>query len=390
MRAVALIVAAGRGERAGGGTPKQYRAFLGEPVLRRTLRLLAATPSVDRIVTVIHRDDAENYRSSSDGIEKCLPPVFGGASRQQSVLAGLESIEKSKPEIVLVHDAVRPLLSDALINRAFGAVKATGAAVPVVALSDTVKHIDAAGRVIATLDRSELRATQTPQIFSFPKLIAAHRRAAKAGRDNFSDDAAIAEWAGIPVTTFPGEVGNLKLTTTGDFLVAEALAGAAMEVRTGTGFDVHAFGPGDKVMLGGIAIPHAKALTGHSDADVLLHAITDAVLGALGEADIGHHFSPSDMKWRGAASGQFLAHAVALVKTRGGHITHLDSTVLCETPKIGPYREAIREKIAAIAGVKTSRVSVKATTTEGLGFLGRGEGIAAMATATVKMPIDAP
>ncbi len=390
MQTVALIVAAGRGERAGGGEPKQYRSFLGEPVLRRTLRLFAAMPAVDQIVSVIHPNDVENYRLSANGIGKCISPVFGGETRQQSVLAGLEAIEKSAPKIVLVHDAVRPLSSQSLLSRAFDAVRATGAAVPVVPVSDTVKRVDSAGGVIATLERGELRAIQTPQIFSFAKLIDAHRRAVKAGRNDFSDDAAIAEWAGIPVVTFPGEPGNLKLTTANDFLVAEALAGAAMEVRTGSGFDVHAFGPGDKVTLGGVAIPHAKSLTGHSDADVLLHAITDAVLGALGEADIGHHFPPSDAKWRGASSDQFLAHAAALVTARGGHITHLDSTVLCEAPKISPHRETMRETIAAIAGVKVGRVSVKATTTEGLGFLGRGEGIAAMATATIKLPIGAP
>ncbi|MEX0589832.1 MAG: 2-C-methyl-D-erythritol 2,4-cyclodiphosphate synthase, partial [Xanthobacteraceae bacterium] len=218
----------------------------------------------------------------------------------------------------------------------------------------------------------------------------AHRRAAKAGRNDFPDDAALAEWAGLQVTTFAGEAGNLKLTGPDDFARALALDTMSLsDVRTGTGFDVHAFGPGDHVMLGGVKIPHVKALMGHSDADVLLHALTDAVLGAIAEGDIGKHFPPSDPKWRGASSDQFLAHAVALLSARGGRVAHLDATILCEAPKIAPHADAIRTRIAAIAGIEASRVSVKATTTEGLGFLGRGEGIAAMAMATVRIPWSA-
>jgi 2-C-methyl-D-erythritol 4-phosphate cytidylyltransferase / 2-C-methyl-D-erythritol 2,4-cyclodiphosphate synthase len=386
MQTAALIVAAGRGRRAGGSTPKQYMDFSGEPVLRRTLRFFASSPKIDQIVAVIHPDDADSYRQCVSGVGKCMPPVWGGATRQQSVLAGLEVMEKSPPKFVLVHDAVRPLLSAPLLARALDAVSATGAAVPVVPVNDTIKRVGGDGNIAGTLDRTELRAIQTPQAFTFTKLIEAHRRAAKAGRGDFTDDAAIAEWAGIPVSTFPGESRNLKLTTADDFLIAQALLGNSMEVRTGTGFDVHAFGAGNSVTLGGISIPHQKALIGHSDADVLLHAMTDAVLGALGEPDIGHHFPPSDEKWRGAASDRFLAHAIALLAARGGGLVHLDSTVLCEAPKIGPHRDAIQNRVAEIAGVAAGRVSVKATTTEGLGFIGRGEGIAAMATATIKVP----
>jgi 2-C-methyl-D-erythritol 4-phosphate cytidylyltransferase / 2-C-methyl-D-erythritol 2,4-cyclodiphosphate synthase len=390
MRTAAIVVAAGRGERAGGMQPKQYRSLLGEPVLRRALRTLALHPAIDAVQAVIDPAESESFRGVVGELPKCLAPAAGGTTRQRSVRAGLEALAELKPSIVLVHDAARPLASAALVDRALAAVEATGAAIPVIALSDTVKRVDKTGTVISTLDRNELRAVQTPQAFFFAPFIEAHRRASKAGLEDFPDDAALAEWAGIPVATFAGEVGNLKLTTADDFTRAEAIADAITDVRTGTGFDVHAFGPGDRVMLGGVAIPHAKGLIGHSDADVLLHALTDAILGALGEADIGHHFPPAQEQWRGAASDQFLAFAASRVRARGGRIAHLDATVLCETPKLAPHRDAIRVRIAAIAGVEISRVSVKATTTEGLGFIGRKEGIAAMATATLRLPAGAP
>jgi 2-C-methyl-D-erythritol 4-phosphate cytidylyltransferase/2-C-methyl-D-erythritol 2,4-cyclodiphosphate synthase len=254
-------------------------------------------------------------------------------------------------------------------------------------LADTVKRVAADGRITETLDRASLRAIQTPQAFAFAPLLDAHRRAVQADRHDFTDDGALLEWAGTPVTTFEGDPANLKLTTADDFARANALMAASLgDIRTGTGFDVHAFGPGNFVMLGGVKVPHTRSLIGHSDADVLLHAITDAVLGALAEGDIGEHFPPSDPQWRGAASDRFLAHAVALVAARGGRISHLDATILCEAPKIAPHADAIRASVAAIAGIDASRVSVKATTTEGLGFVGRGEGIAAMATATIRLP----
>jgi 2-C-methyl-D-erythritol 4-phosphate cytidylyltransferase/2-C-methyl-D-erythritol 2,4-cyclodiphosphate synthase len=390
MRTAAIVVAAGRSERAGGTRPKQYRNLLGEPVLRRALRTFAFHPGIDAVQPVIDPAESESYRSAADDLPKCLPPATGGETRQQSVRAGLEALVAQNPAIVLVHDAARPLASAALIDRALTAVEESGAAVPVVALADTVKQVDDSGRVVSTLDRRPLRAIQTPQVFFFDPILAAHRRAADEGLDNFTDDAAIAEWAGIPVATFPGERTNLKLTTADDFARAEALGGGLLDVRIGTGFDVHAFGPGDHVMLGGVAIAHEKGLIGHSDADVLLHALTDAVLGALGEADIGHHFPPAQEQWRGAASDQFLAFAASKVRARGGRIAHLDATVLCETPKLAPHRDAVRARIAAIAGIELSRVSVKATTTEGLGFIGRKEGIAAMATATIRLPAGAP
>jgi 2-C-methyl-D-erythritol 4-phosphate cytidylyltransferase/2-C-methyl-D-erythritol 2,4-cyclodiphosphate synthase len=386
LRVAAIVVAAGRGERAGSGPPKQYRPLAGEPVLRRSLRLFAAHPAVAVVQAVINPDHSADYRQASSGLEKLNPPAFGGATRQASVRAGLEGVAKASPEIVLVHDAARPLATAALVDRALAAVRTTGAAVPALALTDTIKRVDAYGRVSETFDRAGLRAVQTPQAFSFRPLLEAHRRAAITGHHDFPDDAALVEWAGLQVTTFPGEFGNLKITEAEDFARAFALDNASSsDIRIGTGFDVHAFEPGDHVMLGGVKVPHGKGLRGHSDADVLLHAITDAVLGTIAEGDIGKHFPPSDPRWRGVSSDRFLAHAVSLLQGRGGRIAHLDATILCEQPKIGPHADAMRASIASIAGTDVSRISIKATTTEGLGFLGRGEGIAAMATATVRL-----
>ena len=384
MQSAAIIVAAGRGERVGG--PKQYRPLAGEPVLRRVLRLFVAHPEIDAVLPVIHPADEPDFRIAAAGID-CLPPIPGGATRQASVRAGLEALSHANPALVLVHDAARPLASPALVDRALAAARESGAAIPVLPVSDTIKRVNTVGRVVETVAREELRAVQTPQAFAFAPLLDAHRRAVREGQDDFTDDAALMEWAGVTIATFAGEAGNFKLTTLDDFARAAAMDALALgDVRTGTGFDTHAFEPGDHIMLGGVRISHSKGLIGHSDSDVLLHALTDAVLGAIAEADIGHHFPPSDARWRGAPSDQFLAHAVALVKQRGGRIAHLDATVLCETPKIGPHRDTIRASIARIAGIKTGQVSVKATTTEGLGFLGRGEGIAAQASATIRLP----
>jgi 2-C-methyl-D-erythritol 4-phosphate cytidylyltransferase/2-C-methyl-D-erythritol 2,4-cyclodiphosphate synthase len=387
MRVAAIVVAAGRGQRAGTALPKQFLPLLGEPVLRRALRPFVAHPLVETVLPVIDPAFSAEFRAASRELGKLRQPVAGGATRQQSVRAGLEALVAEAPDLVLVHDAARPFVSTALLDRALNAVGKTGAAIPAVLLPDTIKRVDANGRVTETLNRSALRAIQTPQAFAFAALLAAHRRAADAGRADFPDDAALAEWAGLPVATFPGEAGNFKLTTAEDFARAAALEAMSLgDIRTGSGFDVHAYGPGDHVVLGGVRITHTRGLVGHSDADVLLHALTDATLGAIAEGDIGKHFPPSDPQWRGAASDRFLKHAANLIAARGGRIAHLDATVLCEAPKISPHTSAIRARIAAIAGIDESRVSVKATTTERLGFLGRGEGIAAMATATVRLP----
>jgi 2-C-methyl-D-erythritol 4-phosphate cytidylyltransferase/2-C-methyl-D-erythritol 2,4-cyclodiphosphate synthase len=386
----AVIVAAGRGERAGGDIPKQYRRIAGEPVIRPALAAFLGHPQISAVQPVIHVQDEAFFRAATAGLERLRPAVCGGATRQASVRAGLEALRDSAPEVVLIHDAARPFLTAALITRAIGAAKTHGAAIPAVAVADTVKRVDEQETVIDTLDRSRLRMVQTPQAFSFRLIVEAHRRAAAAGRDDFTDDAALAEWAGHRVNVFAGERTNVKLTTNEDFAVAEALRAVALaDVRTGNGFDVHAFADGDHVTLGGIRIPHARGLSGHSDADVVLHALVDALLGALAEGDIGTHFPPNDPQWRGASSDRFLAFACARVRARSGIIAHLDATVVCEAPRIAPHRDAMRARIASIAGIPVERVAVKATTSEKLGFTGRAEGIVAMATATIRLPWSA-
>ncbi|MGC1236540.1 MAG: bifunctional 2-C-methyl-D-erythritol 4-phosphate cytidylyltransferase/2-C-methyl-D-erythritol 2,4-cyclodiphosphate synthase [Xanthobacteraceae bacterium] len=386
----AVIVAAGRGERAGADVPKQYRPIGGEPMIRATLRAFLAHPRIDFVQPVINPNDRDTYQHAIAGLEDLLPPVAGGVTRQASVRAGLEALASRRPGLVLIHDAARPFVSGALIDRAIGAGRTCGAAVPGIALADTVKSIDDRATVTETLDRSTLRIVQTPQAFSFNLILEAHRRAVAAQRESFTDDAALAEWAGQRVSVFEGEADNLKVTTGDDFARAEMTRHAALsDVRTGNGFDVHAFAEGDHVMLAGIRIPHSRGVTGHSDADVALHALVDAILGALAEGDIGAHFPPSDPQWKGAASDRFLAFACERVRKRGGAIAHLDVTVVCETPRISPYRDAMRAHIAEIANVAIDRVAVKATTSEKLGFAGRGEGIFAMATATIRLPWSA-
>ncbi|HEY6831015.1 MAG TPA: bifunctional 2-C-methyl-D-erythritol 4-phosphate cytidylyltransferase/2-C-methyl-D-erythritol 2,4-cyclodiphosphate synthase [Pseudolabrys sp.] len=382
----AVVVAAGRGLRAGGDVPKQFRRIGGETVLRRTLSMLVEAPNLSLVQPVIRAEDRSLFEDATSAMQ-ILPPVFGGATRQASVRAGLEALASHAPDIVLIHDAARPFASPALIARAIAAAEKTGAAIPALPVSDTVKSVDAQGLVDKTLDRTTLRTIQTPQGFAFKPLLEAHRRAAHEGRDDFTDDAALAEWAGMKVAVFEGEPGNIKITTPDDFARAEAAQLAALgDVRIGQGVDVHAFAPGDHVTIGGLRIAHTQALTGHSDADVALHALVDAILGALADGDIGSHFPPSDMQWKGASSDRFFTFAVERVKERGGVIAHLDLTVVCEAPKIGPHRDAMRANIARLAGLDSSRVAVKATTSERLGFTGRGEGIVAYATATVRLP----
>jgi len=385
----AVVVAAGRGIRAGGTVPKQYRVVRGAPLIRHALSLFVDHPEIDFVQPVIHRDDAAAFAEATAGL-KLRAAAFGGATRQMSVRSGLEALEKERPRVVLVHDAARPFTSPALISRAIAA-GAGGAAVPGLAVTDTIKEVDEDQRVVRTLDRGRLRAAQTPQAFMYDGLLAAHRRAFIAGRNDFTDDAALAEWAGIAVTVFAGEDGNMKLTTEEDFTRTAAADWAALpDVRTATGYDVHAFVDGDHIWLGGVRIPHSRALSGHSDADVALHALVDAILGALAEGDIGAHFPPTDPQWRGAPSNTFLAFAVDRVRQRGGRIAHLDITIVCEAPRVGPHRDAMRARIAGIASVGIDRVAIKATTNEKLGFIGRREGISALATATIRLPAGTP
>ena len=384
----AVVVAAGRGERAGGDTPKQYRDIAGEPMIRPTLAAFLDHPQIDVVQPVINPSDESIYRAATAGMKNISPPVAGSATRQASVRAGLEALAASAPDFVLIHDAARPFLTGALISRAIAAGKATGAAVPGVVIADTVKQIGADAIVTATLDRNRLRMVQTPQAFAFADILKAHRRAAAEGLAGFTDDAALAEWAGQRVAVFEGEAGNVKVTTNEDFDRAEILRLSALsDVRIGSGFDVHAFAAGgDHVMLGGLRIPHSRGVIGHSDGDVVLHALVDAILGALADGDIGVHFPDSDPQWKNAASDRFLAFACERLHVRHGMIAHLDATIVCEAPKISPHRDAMRARIAAIAGIPVTRVAVKATTSERLGFTGRDEGLVAMATATVRLP----
>lgn len=390
MTVHALIVAAGRGTRAGPGGPKQYRSLGGTPVLRRTVEALLAAPGVDRVRVAIHPDDAEAYSTATEGLPLDAP-VLGGATRQESVLRGLEAIAAaaSPEDLVLIHDAARPFVSPAVISGVIAGLAEYPGACPALPPADTIRRVSASTDALLageTLERDALVRAQTPQGFRLGPILAAHRAA--AGRA-LTDDVAVAQAAGLAVLLTPGDEANVKLTVAEDLVRAEALLGArrgkdmTLDIRVGAGFDVHAFGEGDHVTLCGVRIPHPRGLSGHSDADVGMHALTDAIFGALAEGDIGTWFPPSDPQWKGAASEIFLAKAVERVAARGGRLTHADVTLICERPKIGPHAEAMRAELARILGVEIGRVSVKATTTERLGFPGREEGIAAQAAATV-------
>jgi 2-C-methyl-D-erythritol 4-phosphate cytidylyltransferase/2-C-methyl-D-erythritol 2,4-cyclodiphosphate synthase len=379
----ALIVAAGRGARFGGELPKQYLALGGSTVLRHAVAAFATHPQIAGVLVTIRPEDHGHYERAIAGLT-VLPPVAGGAERQDSVRLGLEALAAHSPDRVLIHDGARPFPDAALIDRVIDALDRASAAIPALPLGDTIKRVED-GLIRETVDRSQLWRAQTPQGFHFAPILAAHRAAAG---HVLTDDAAVAEAAGIAPLIVAGSEENLKVTTAEDLAAAERLLMARQaDIRVGHGFDVHPYGPGDHVMICGIAIPHEVAPVGHSDADVGLHALTDAVLGAIGAGDIGMHFPPSDPRWRGASSDRFLAYAAALVRERGGTIASVDVTVICERPKIAPHRDRMIQQVAAILEISADRVSVKATTTERLGFLGRGEGIAAQAVATVRLPL---
>jgi 2-C-methyl-D-erythritol 4-phosphate cytidylyltransferase/2-C-methyl-D-erythritol 2,4-cyclodiphosphate synthase len=377
-----LVVAAGSGERAGGAIPKQYAPLLGKPILRWTLEAFLRHPRVSSVQVAIGPQQHGLYASVVEGLN-LLPPITGGVTRQQSVRLGLEALATAAPDLVLIQDAARPLVSDRLIDAVIGALESgVDAAVPLLAVADTLKRNE--GGVWATVARDGLQRAQTPQGFRFAKILRAHRHYAER---EVTDDMALAELAGLHIVGVPGDETNMKVTTADDFARAEGHLRARLgESRSGMGYDVHKFVPGDHVWLCGIKVPHDQGLEGHSDADAGLHALTDAILGAVGEGDIGQHFPPSDERWRGAPSWKFLDHAANLVRQKGGAIVHCDVTIICERPKIGPHRNAMRSRIAEILGLELSRVSVKATTTEGLGFTGRREGLAAQAVATVRLP----
>lgn len=379
-KTVALLVAAGSGTRAGGDLPKQYRRIAGKPLIAHAIKHLDH-PAIDAVRVVIGPGQQALFAAAAGG-SAVEPPIVGGAERQDSVRLGLEAIAAAGgAEIVLIHDAARPFLAARVIEATIDAARRFGGAVPVLPVVDTLARSDAVlGEVVP---RAGLVRVQTPQSFRFPDILDAHR----AWNNGIAtDDAQIARAAGIEVATVEGDTMLDKLTYEDDFTRTEQRLSRRLTSRTGMGFDVHAFEAGSGVWMGGILIPHGRKLKGHSDADVVLHAITDALLGAIGAGDIGQHFPPSDPQWRGAASARFIEHAHGLIEARGGRIDHVDATVICEAPKVGPHREAIRASVAALLRLPPARVSIKATTTERLGFTGRGEGIAAQAIATVSVP----
>jgi len=385
-----IVVAAGRGERASStadASPKQYRDLAGTPVLSRSIAAFLGRDDISWVIPVIHAAQADRYAALGLADPRLLAPVTGGETRQASVLAGLTALSPKRPDLVLIQDAARPLVSSEVIGGVIEALKASEAALPVVPVTDTIKRSVDGRTVSATEDRKTLFAAQTPQGFRFPQILSAHLRAGRMPRE-FTDDAAIAEWAGLSVALTPGSTHNLKITHPEDFARAERLLGreTRMETRIGTGFDVHPFDTGNSVWLGGVEIPHTHKLKGHSDADVALHALTDAIYGALGEGDIGKHFPPSDPQWKGAASSIFLKHAASLVGERHGRIVNLDITIVCEAPRVGPHVEAMKAAISGVCGISAGRVAIKATTSEQLGFTGRGEGVVAMASASIELP----
>ena len=382
VKCVALVVAAGRGRRFGGDVPKQYLDLAGRPVLRHSLAAYATNPQVDAIRTVIHPDDRQLFDAAAAGLG-VLDPVDGGNSRQDSVRLGLESIAGLSPDIVLIHDGARPFIDAGTIGRVIAALERHSGVIPAVPVADTLKREGAGGLIDGTVDRAGLWRAQTPQGFRFPEILAAHR--AVVGEE-LTDDAAVLERAGMAVALVMGDESNVKITTSSDLERARRAFDGPGDFRSGSGIDVHRFKAGSGLWLCGVQVPHDAALEGHSDADVALHAITDALLGTIAAGDIGHHFPPSDPRWKGAASHQFLSHAARLVAGLGGRIVNVDVTIICERPKVGPHRAAMQVRLAEILGLRQDRVSVKATTTEKLGFTGRGEGIAAQATTTVWLP----
>jgi len=382
QKCVALIVAAGKGNRFGSNTPKQYHSLCGEPVLRRTIKAFLNCPEVLAVKVVIHRDNVSLYEEAVRGLS-LLPPCFGGKERQDSVRLGLESLQDEKPDIVLIHDAARPFVTSKIISDVIANIHKGQGAISAAKVTDTIKKADENNNIETTIDRSCLWKAATPQGFMYDDILAAHKVAAGQA---LTDDAAVAENYGLKCVVVSGSAKNIKITTSEDMEMAEKMLqeNRKYKVKTGFGFDVHAFtNEKDFCILGGVKIPFDKGLKGHSDADVLLHALTDALLGAIGMGDIGTHFSDKDERWRGADSSQFLKYAADCVKDKGGVIENVDVTVICEAPRIGKYREEITQNIANILEIPSEDVNIKGTTTEHLGFTGRQEGIAATAIATI-------
>lgn len=372
QKTVALIVAAGRGSRAGGDLPKQWQPLAGQRVADWTIAAFRTHPAIDDVLLVVHPDDSTHFEALS------VATVVGGATRDASVRNGLEALADSGVTQVLIHDVARATVSHQVISDVLAALQESKAAAPAIAVTDALWH-GADGKVAGTQDRAGLYRAQTPQGFDFDTILQAHR----AFQGQAADDVEVARAAGIGVTITTGDEANLKITTPGDFARAERILRGTMDIRLGNGFDVHAFEEGDHVVLCGVTIPHSKALKGHSDADVGMHAVTDAIYGALAEGDIGRHFPPSEMEWKDADSAIFLKHAVDLASSKGFTISNIDCTLICERPKIGPNADKMIARMADLMGMTPDRVSIKATTSERLGFTGREEGIAALATATL-------
>ena len=393
LRIGVIIVAAGRGMRASAGNadelPKQYRQIAGRSVLGRTLDAFSDTPGVGAIQVVIGADDHDAYARAVAPHPLLAPPVAGGKTRQESVLNGLEAISATNCNCILIHDAARPFVSPELIARLVTGYQDSGgcAQVPALSVVDAVKQV-AGTEITGSVPRETLKRVQTPQLFALDQILRAHRLANQAGHDHFADDAAVLEWAGLPVSWVQGDTHNVKVTTPEDFVIAEQYFSANLETRMATGYDVHRFKAGDHVILGGMKIDHTASLDGHSDADVVLHALTDALMGCLNIGDVGTLFPPSDATWKDADSAQFLAAPATRITAAGGTIVFLDVTIIAEAPKIGPHRAAMQQRIADICAIPPHRVSIKATTNERMGFVGREEGIACQAAATVRLPSD--
>ena len=387
MRTAGLIVAAGRGQRLGGEQPKQYRMLGRHAVLRHAVEALLAHRGIGVLRVVINPQDRPHYDAAMAGLEdpRLGPPIAGGETRAASVRAGLEALAGEAPDAVLIHDAARPFVTGEVVAAVLTGLDAAEAVLPALPLVDALWEAED-GFADRPARRDRRWRAQTPQGFRFGAILAAHRAHAGARGGTAADDAEVARAAGIKVRLVPGDEANFKITTAADLERARARSGGAMDIRTGNGFDVHAFGPGDRVTLCGVAIPFERGLVGHSDADVGMHALTDAIFGALAEGDIGQWFPPSEPAWEGAASEIFLRKAVGRSAERGFSVSHLDCTLICEAPRIGQHAAAMRQRLAEIAGISPERISVKATTSERLGFTGRGEGIAALATATLVRP----
>ncbi len=390
MSVVAVIVAGGSGIRAGGSLPKQYQFVGDKPVIRLTLETFQNHPLIDHVQTVIAPGHEELFAKATLGLA-IAKPVSGGGTRQDSCRAGIEACQAKNPLKILIHDAARPFLSTDLITNIISELDHADAVIPGLPVADTMKFAPS-GIIERTVDRAALWFVQTPQGFHFDSILKAHQKAHAAGQSSFTDDAAVAEYAGLKVQIIAGEQRNRKLTTQHDIQEADRenrnrLLESRPDVRTGHGIDYHVFEKGNAVTLCGVKIPHTHKLKGHSDADVALHAVTDAILGSIGERDIGQHFPPSDKQWKGAPSSMFVTKAVELLKARGGILAHIDITILAEAPRIGPHIDAMKLNLQNLLGLSSDRLGIKATTTEGMGAIGRREGMSAAAIATVRLPL---